>query len=388
MLRLLPLGLGAFVVGTDAYMTAGLLPGIARDTHGSVAAVGQLVTAFTLCYALLAPLLGSLLSRLRARRVLLWALAVFTAANLATALAGTTGLLLAARSVAGVGAGLFMPVAATAAAALAEPGRRARALAVVLGGLSSGTVLGVPLGLALADRWGWRAALWLVTALGAAALLGTARLLPDITTVTMPGLRRRLAQLRDPKVGAVVAATFLQTTASLGLYTYLAAVLHGSVAVWQLWLWGLGGVAGSFGVGPLMDRWGRPAAFSAVLLAVLAGSLAGLAVLRSLVAVAPLLLVWGAAGWAFVVPQQHRLLARDQGGGPAALALNSSATYLGGSVGSALGGLALARGVPATGLPLLACAAAVAGLLLQLTAGDGAPSAAGARSAEAQPTEP
>jgi predicted MFS family arabinose efflux permease len=131
-----------------------------------------------------------------------------------------------------------------------------------------------------------------------------------------------------------------------------------------------------------MDRWGRPAVFSAALLTALALALAGLSLVHSPAAVAPLLLAWGAVGWAFVVPQQHRLLASSRGG-PAALALNSSATYLGGSAGSALGGIALAQGLSAaTALPLLASGAALTGLLVQF-----AGRTLAAPTAEAQPGE-
>jgi predicted MFS family arabinose efflux permease len=363
--RLPLLGLGAFCVGTDAYMTAGLLPDIAQGLHSSVAAMGQLVTAFTLGYALLSPFLGSSLSRYAVKRVLVVALVVFTAANLLSALAPSAPVLLGARVLAGTGAGVFMPVAATTAAALAGPGHRARALTVVLGGLSSGTVLGVPLGLVLAHHAGWRAAMWLVTTLGAAAGIGLAGLLPQVRAAAVPGLRTRLAQLRAPGVRTVVAVTFIQTVSSLGLYTYLTVVLPAGATTPALWVWGLGGVLGSFAIGPVLDRRGRPRRISGVLLALLVASIAVLPAMGYDAAL-PVLLVWGAVGWAFVVPQQHRLLAADPEQGGAALALNSSATYLGAAVGAALGGAVLAAGLPAHDLPFLAAAGAAVGLGVHL----------------------
>ena len=41
-----------------------------------------------------------------------------------------------------------------------------------MGGMASGTVLGVPLSLLLAERLGWASALWLVAALGLVTLAG------------------------------------------------------------------------------------------------------------------------------------------------------------------------------------------------------------------------
>jgi len=52
------LSLGAFAVGTEGFVIAGILPGMARDLGVSLAAAGQLVTAFSLAYALGSPLLA------------------------------------------------------------------------------------------------------------------------------------------------------------------------------------------------------------------------------------------------------------------------------------------------------------------------------------------
>ncbi|WNI14306.1 MFS transporter [Actinacidiphila sp. ITFR-21] len=367
------LGIGAFAMGMDAYVMAGLLPGIGGDLGVSAARAGQAVTVFTLCYALAAPLLSVALGRLGTRRVLLAALVVFTAANAASALAGSYGTLLSARAAAGTGAGLFAPTAATAAAALAPPERRGRALALVLGGMSGGTVLGVPLGLLLAAHSGWRAALWAVSGLGALALLGVALRLPPVRAAALPSLRGRLRLLSQPRVTLVVAVTLTQTVASLGLYTYLGPVLRRTAQVHSptayLWAWGIGGVCGSLLAGAVLDRAGRPARISVALLGALAAALAVLPWAGAVPGLVLLpLLVWGAAGWAFVVPQQHRLLSLEALGasGGAALALNSSATYLGGATGSALGGAALAAGLDARWLPLPAAAVAATGVLLHL----------------------
>ncbi|WP_405473053.1 MFS transporter [Streptomyces canus] len=370
--RVSVLAFGAFATGMDAYVMAGLLDGIGRELEVSTSQAGQCVTVFTVCYAVSAPMLSAVLARLPTRTVLVAALLVFTLANAGSALAGTYPFLLACRAVAGAGAGLFSPTAATAAAALVPDGQRGRALALVLGGMSGGTVLGVPLGLLLADGQGWRAALWLVTGVGALACLALTTGLPRVQARPAPSLRTRLAGLTHARIVLVIGMTLLQTVASLGLYTYLQPVLHATAGIENptgyLWVWGLGGVCGSLIAGTLADRAGHPARLSALLLALLglslvtlpwAGTIPGLVLLP--------LLLWGAVGWAFVVPQQHRLIAADAPGG-AAVALNSSATYLGGSAGSALGGLALATGMDARWLPLGAAAATAAGLLLYLLA--------------------
>ncbi len=53
--RLWVLALGTFAIGTDGFVIAGVLPGIAHDTTSTLAAAGLLVTAFALVYAVAAP---------------------------------------------------------------------------------------------------------------------------------------------------------------------------------------------------------------------------------------------------------------------------------------------------------------------------------------------
>jgi len=380
------LALGSFTLGLDAYVMAGLLPVVADDIGTTVSLAGQMVTVFTLAYAISAPLVAGLLHGARPRLVLLVALAVFTAGNALTALAPSLGALLGARVVAGAGAGVYSAMSTAAASALVSGERRGRALAVVMGGMSSGTVLGVPLGVLLAEHTGWRATMWLVTGLGAVSLTGLAALLPPVPTAPAVSVRARLAAVTDRAVAPVVQVSFLAAVASLGLYTYLAPVLASAGGEHEvapyLWAWGLGGVAGSLLIGRLVDRAagaGRVAVLVGVIMAVVTGAEAVLPVLAPVPLLAgAALVVWGAAGWALQVPQQHRLLALKEERGTVALALNNSALYLGSAVGSALGGAALSAGLSGGVLPWAAAGVAAAGLARHLMAVRGR-SARGAR---------
>ncbi|MFD0478960.1 hypothetical protein ACFQ0B_70350 [Nonomuraea thailandensis] len=108
---------------------------------------------------------------------------------------------------------------------------------------------------------------------------------------------------------------------------------------------GLAGFAGGQLGGRAADRWGPDRAlitgvvgFAAVMAAFGAGWF-----LRPvpLVALLPLLVVWAGVSWWIPPPAQTRLLALAGSAGPQALALNSSAAYVGVSGGGAAGGLVL-----------------------------------------------
>ncbi|CAM5339795.1 hypothetical protein SRIMM317S_01730 [Streptomyces rimosus subsp. rimosus] len=178
----------------------------------------------------------------------------------------------------------------TAAASALVPGeRRGRALALVMGGMSTGTVLGVPVGAAGRAR-GVAVDDVAGHGVGAVALVGLAALLPPVPADPPVPARARLAAVADQEVAPIVGVSFLAAVASLGLYTYLAPVLASAGGVTEvgpyLWAWGIGGVVGSLVAGPLVDRTGKAAAL-------VGGVLVTVAVAQVLL---PLLASAGAAG--------------------------------------------------------------------------------------------
>jgi predicted MFS family arabinose efflux permease len=350
------LSLGAFALGIDAYIMAGLLPGIAVGFDVSISGAGQTVSVFTLCYAISAPLFGALTAGKPARLVLAAALTIFTLANALSAVTTDFSLLLLTRAAAGIGAGLYTPTALSTAASFVSHARRGRALGTVVGGLAMGTAVGVPCGLLLAQSLGWRATMWLVTALGALALAGILLRLPNGAAATPPSLRQRIAVLVDPRVAATIAVSFVTSAGSIGLYTYVAPLLHASAGVADalpyLWAWSLGGLIGIYLSGVIIDATGRPEW-------VMAGILVGMTIVFGSMAWALpdtalafiWFAVWGAAAWS--TPQQHRLLSLHPDKGSIAVALQSSAHYAGSAAGAAVGGLALRVGASLTQLPAL-----------------------------------
>ncbi|MEV6780922.1 MFS transporter [Streptomyces syringium] len=346
-LRLLLLALGTFAVGTDTMVMAGILGRVADDLDVSVAAAGQMVSVFALAYALLAPALATLTAHWRRRRLLLTALAVFTAANALSALAPDYPTLLATRVLAAAGAALYTPTANAVATALVPPERRGRAIATVLGGMTVATALGVPLG-TYVGRADWRLTMWLVVALGAVALLGLAVFLRELPTPAQAlGLRERLAPLREGRIVAAVATTFLFFVAFQAVYIYLAIAMRpatggeaGRLSLILL-VTGVTSVAGSWLGGRAVDRWGVRTvllvAGSVAALAFAALPWLGLTMTGALLyaAVSPL------AGWAISVAQPHRLASLSPAHAPLLISLNSSALYLGMAAGGGTGSLAM-----------------------------------------------
>ncbi|MFI0424655.1 MFS transporter [Spongiactinospora sp. 9N601] len=353
--RTLVLALGAFAVGTDAYVVAGFLPGMARSLEVSEAAAGQSATVFAVAYALLSPVLATLTARVPRRPLLVAALVVLALANLGSALAPDFGALMASRVLAAVGAAGFTPIAGAVAASLVAPAQRARALAVVVGGLTAATALGVPLGNLAGRIMDWRAALGLVALLSVICAALVALTLPALPGGPRIPLRRRLAALRHPGVLAVLPLSVFGLMASYGLYAFAVPLLHALGATpadekWLLFLYGVGAVGGNLLAGAAVDRRGPIRVLAtgypalAVTLAVFAWATS--AQVQWLPLTALLMLAWGASTWFQTPAQQVRLISAAPEETAVVVGLNGSALYFGIAAGTGLGGLLLPVGVP------------------------------------------
>jgi predicted MFS family arabinose efflux permease len=165
MKRIALLGMGAFIVASDGTLVIGLLRQIASSLDVSASAAGQTVTVFAAVYALGGPLIVRALRKVRTERVLVGALALFVATNTMTAAAPSLAFLLFARVLAAVCAGVFTPMAALVAARTVTHERQGRALAVVVGGASAATAIGVPLGTYVGGAFGWRSVFYAIAVL-------------------------------------------------------------------------------------------------------------------------------------------------------------------------------------------------------------------------------
>src|SRR4029079_8532427 len=143
-LSLFALAMGGFAIGTTEFMAMGLLPQIADGVGASIPSAGYLISAYALGVVVGAPVLAFFGARLPRRGLLIALMAAYAGANALSAVAGSFGLLFAARFLCGVPHGAYFGVASLVAASLAPRGREGRAVAMVMIGLSIANVIGVP----------------------------------------------------------------------------------------------------------------------------------------------------------------------------------------------------------------------------------------------------
>ncbi|MDE3131537.1 MAG: DHA2 family efflux MFS transporter permease subunit, partial [Acidobacteriota bacterium] len=142
------------------------LPTIHRDFGASVQSLEWIVNAYVLAYAVLL-LTGSVLGdRFGRKRLFIAGIVLFTAASAGSALAPTTGMLIAARALQGVGAAIVTPLTLTLIADAFPPERRGIALGVWSGISGTAVALGPLVGGAMIQIANWHWIFWINVPVG------------------------------------------------------------------------------------------------------------------------------------------------------------------------------------------------------------------------------
>jgi predicted MFS family arabinose efflux permease len=345
--RLLILAVGMFAMGTDNFVVAGILPGVAASLHTSVSLAGLMVTFYALTYAVAAPVMAALAGGWPRKLLLVAALGIFVAGNMLSAVATDLHWVLFSRALSGFGAALFSPTALGVASALAPPEKRGRALAAVTAGLTGATALGSPIGTFIGGFGSWRTTLWFVTLLGMVAMIGVWTMLPSVARPASVSLRERLAPVRDARIALTLLTSLFAFGGFLMVYTYAGVVLqrvtHGDARMLaaMFLLWGVAATAGNLMAGRLVDRFRSRHIINAMLWIAIVNFCALPWTSAHVFSTAVALTIWGICGWGLIVPQQHRLVQLTPDVAPLLLALNNTATYIGLACSGVLGGAVL-----------------------------------------------
>ncbi|MDD9206146.1 MDR family MFS transporter [Georgenia sp. 10Sc9-8] len=181
--EIMPIFVGLLLVLFVAMMSNTIvgttLPVIIGDLGGTQMQYTWIATAMLLASTISAPIIGKLADLLDKKKLLMWAIVVFTAGSLLSGAVADTGQLIAARVVQGLGMGGLMSMVQIVIASIIPPRERGRysgymgaamAVATVSGPLIGGLIVDVP--------WlGWRWTFWIGVPFALAAMAVLHRLL-------------------------------------------------------------------------------------------------------------------------------------------------------------------------------------------------------------------
>ncbi|MFB7595863.1 MFS transporter [Streptomyces sp. NPDC056160] len=341
------IALGIFSLMTSELLPVGLLTPVGSELHVSDGTAGLMVTVPGLVAAVSAPLITVTAGRLDRRLVLCVLIGLVGAANLASAFAPHFATVLAARFLVGVSVGGFWAIAGGLAVRLVPEKQVPRAMAVIFGGVSTASVVGVPAGTLAGELSGWRTAFAAVGVLGLVALACKLWLVPPlpatqtIRLAELPGLFRENAGVR---IG--VAVTFLLITGQFVAYTFVRPILQDISGVdpelisTLLLGYGVAGIVGN----TVASSWAARDVRRTLL--VIAVALTATMALFPLIGTSPagcigLLVVWGLAYGGVSVSLQTWMMKAAPQASEAASSLFVAAFNLSIALGALVGGLAV-----------------------------------------------
>lgn len=367
------LTLGVFGLVTAEFLPASLLTAMARDLGVSDGAAGQAVTATALVGAVAAPSIPLLTRRFDRRAVLLVLTVLLLVSNGLAVTAVGLPQLLVSRVLLGVALGGFWSMAAALAMRLVPEHLFARAMSLILAGVSVATVCAAPVGAWMGEMWGWRSAFVAAGGISVITLLAQIATLPALPPRDNPDLRVLAALLTRPDVRVALLAVVLVISGHFAGFTYIRPLMEGvthlSVSAISAVLlgYGIGGFFGNFVGGMLAERSERRAiVFGGALVALLAVTLllAGHSAAVTAVAVT----LWGFAFGAFPVGFQTWIVraAPDQAEGAGGLMVAAFQIAI---ASGAMGGGVLVDHVGAIGGPLFAVVTVTLGTLITMRHG-------------------
>lgn len=209
-----------FTHNLDYMIMMPLLPQFEREMGISPQQFGFLVSAYAFSAGIAGLLAAVVIDRFDRKRALLLLYAGFTVGTLLCALAPGYLCLLLARTVAGAFGGV---VAATTLAIIGDlfsDSRRGRAMGVMMSAFSVALIVGVPAGLYLANRFGWRSTFGVLGVVSALVLLLVLRVLPP--------LRGHLAHVRE-ETGNLWAA--LSSPTHVRAYVLMIALVFSTLMI-------------------------------------------------------------------------------------------------------------------------------------------------------------
>ncbi|WP_244888330.1 MFS transporter [Janthinobacterium agaricidamnosum] len=349
-MRIYLLTLISFLIGTAEYIIAGILEQIAQDLKLPVPLIGQMITVFSIAFAVGTPIVITLTAQFDRKKLLIGFMLVFAVANLSTILLTSYGLLNVSRAVSGLSAGVVEVILLTLAAILAAPGKKAGAIAMVVVGFSAALVVGVPLGRVVSGMMDWRYIFLGLGLLTLISLIAVIHVIPGTQGETAIPLRQQLKLLKNKQISLVYVMTFFWISAFSIIYSYispyLSSVSHmadGEISI-MLLVCGLASIAGSQLGGRFTDR-------SGYVLTLLAGLLLHCATLVLFALFGQiswvmyvLLISWSVSAWSSGPALQFRLISLAPESTGIIFSLYASMIQFGMAAGAIVGALVIQAG--------------------------------------------
>ena len=372
-LAVLALSIGGFAIGVTEFAIMGLQREIVLDLGVSYAQGGLLVTFYALGVVVGAPILALMGAKRERKRYALVLLALFAGAHVLSFLAPNFETILAARFLSGLPHGAFFATAALMAAQMVGLAKRARAIAVVLGGLAVANISGVPAATWVGQQFGWRWMFVLVTVLALVTMVAIIVFAPRQNPPAGASVGGELRGLANQRLWVGIGLAVVGFSGMFAIYTYLSHIsvevagLPDAALPWVVFVFGSGMVVGNFVGGWATDKSVLGTVVMAMALVAVFMALFGLLAHIPWLMVLLLFLI-GTSASALSPSMQTHLIDTAPKAPQLAASFHHSAFNAANALGALMGGVVIEAGLGLRAPAFAGAAAAVVGLVITVYA--------------------
>ncbi|PFG28891.1 permease of the major facilitator superfamily [Corynebacterium renale] len=210
---------GFFMMLLDQSIVAVATPHLQADLGASYNAIVWITAAYLFTYAVPLLVTGRLGDKFGPKKVYITGMAVFTLASVACAFAPSSGWLIAARALQGLGAALLSPQTMSIINRIFPKDKLGSALGIWGATAGIAGMTGPIAGGFITEYWGWQWIFLINVPIGICVVLAAARWLPEF-----PPLPRRL----DP--GSIILSI-------IAVFLVVFSIQQGEVFNWAWWIW-------------------------------------------------------------------------------------------------------------------------------------------------------
>ena len=201
---ILALASGAFILGAAEFVMMGILPQTATAMHVSIPAAGHYISAYAIgvCVGTLILVFGR---KVPPKHLI---------------------ILLVARFISGLPHGAFFGTATLIAKTLADKGKEAQSVSMMVMGQTVANMLGVPAGTLLAEAMSWRLAFAILAAWALMTIVVVISWVPSIDPIKDAGIKGQFRFLTHPGPWLILLAVFFGNSGIFCWWSYVSPWLQ------------------------------------------------------------------------------------------------------------------------------------------------------------------
>lgn len=345
--RIYLLAIVSFVAGMAELIVGGILDIVAEGLGISLSKAGELITIYSLVFAIASPVLLTFTAKVERKKLLLVTLVIFFFGNMVAFFSPNFWVIFLSRIISAASGSLLVVLCVTIASSIVKEEFRARAIGTIFMGISGSLVLGVPAGLVIGNQFGWRSPFLFIAVLTLISMAGVYFLLNKMEPKPMVSLGEQLRTLKNSKILFAQLASALFLTGHLTLYAYLTPFLQTALNLNSTWIsifyfiFGISAVIGGGLGGFMADKWGSKRSILTIIAVFGAALILLPQAAFSITLFVILMMIWSMLSWAISPAQQNYLIETSPETADIQQSLNNSALHLGIALGSVIGGVVI-----------------------------------------------